>query len=329
MGVIISLFLGFVPAFMYAAFVYWLDRYEKEPVLLLGGVFIWGAVVAAGGAFILNTLFQISVFLVTGDEVLSDLTTGSISAPLVEETLKGLAVLSVFLVFRKEFDSVLDGIVYAGVAALGFAATENSYYIYAYGYQDTGFSGVLTLACIRDIIVGWQHPFYTSFIGIGLAVSRLNRNILIKLGAPVVGWGMAVLTHSFHNTFATVVGGPEGFLLGSVIDWTGWFFMFALIITAIFREQYYLKKYLREEVELGLMTKPQYDTATSAFLMSLARTNSLLSGQYIKTNRYYHLSAELAHKKRLREAVGEERGNTALIHQIRNEMAQLSPHVRV
>ena len=34
MGVILSLFLGVIPAFIYAAFVYWLDRYEKEPVLL-------------------------------------------------------------------------------------------------------------------------------------------------------------------------------------------------------------------------------------------------------------------------------------------------------
>lgn len=46
MGLILSLFLGVIPAFVYAMFVYWLDRYEKEPILLLGGVFIWGAVVA-------------------------------------------------------------------------------------------------------------------------------------------------------------------------------------------------------------------------------------------------------------------------------------------
>ena len=94
----------------------------------------------------------------------------------MEETLKGLAVLVVFLVFRREFDSVLDGIIYAGVAALGFAATENAYYIYTYGYQESGWSGLLSLTFIRVILVGWQHPFYTAFFGIGLAVARLNRN---------------------------------------------------------------------------------------------------------------------------------------------------------
>ena len=48
-------------------------------------------------------------------------------APIIEESLKGLAVLLVFLLFRKEFDSILDGIVYAAITALGFAATENSH----------------------------------------------------------------------------------------------------------------------------------------------------------------------------------------------------------
>lgn len=329
MGVILSLFLGVVPAFIYAAFVYWLDRYEKEPLVLLGGVFIWGAVIAAGGAFILNTLFGMSVFIVTGSETATNLATGSISAPLVEETLKGLAVLSVFLVFRREFDSILDGIVYAGIAALGFAATENSFYIYSYGYQESGYQGIWVLACIRNVIVGWQHPFYTSFIGIGLAITRLNRNTLVKLFAPVAGWGMAVTTHAFHNTFATVLNSAEGLVLGTIIDWTGWFFMFVLIIVAIFREQHYLKKYLYEEIAQGIMTKTQYDTACSAVLMSLARMNSLFSGRYGKTHRFYHLCAELAHKKRQRDAVGEESGNSALIHRLRMELAQLSPHVSV
>ena len=47
-----AFFFGFVPMLLLAAFVNWLDRYEKEPILLLGGVFLWGAVVAAGSAFL-------------------------------------------------------------------------------------------------------------------------------------------------------------------------------------------------------------------------------------------------------------------------------------
>jgi hypothetical protein len=53
MALLVCLFFGLradVPVF--AAFVYWLDRYEKEPVALLGAAFMWGVVIAAGGAYI-------------------------------------------------------------------------------------------------------------------------------------------------------------------------------------------------------------------------------------------------------------------------------------
>jgi len=52
MGFILSLFFGFVPMLVFAWILYWLDRFEKEPKILLGVVFVWGAMVAAGVAFI-------------------------------------------------------------------------------------------------------------------------------------------------------------------------------------------------------------------------------------------------------------------------------------
>ena len=115
--------------------------------------------------------------------------------------LIGLAVLLVFLFFRTEFDSILDGIVYAGVVALGFAATENTIYIWR-GYNAGGWQGLFQLVFIRVILVGWQHPVYTAFTGIGLAFARMNRSVLVKFFAPIIGFSLAMLTHSLHNTLA-------------------------------------------------------------------------------------------------------------------------------
>ena len=117
-----ALLLAFVPAFLMAAFIYWLDRYEKEPLIVLGAAFFWGAVVAAGGAYILNTVFGIGIYALTGSGDVADQATSSLVAPFVEEGLKGLALLMIFIAFRSEFDSILDGIIYAGITALGFAA---------------------------------------------------------------------------------------------------------------------------------------------------------------------------------------------------------------
>ena len=133
-AITVAILVSFGASFLFARFLLWFDRYEKEPFWLVLGVFLWGAIVAAGGAFLINSIFGLGVYLFTGSEAATGLTSSILFAPFVEEVLKGLAVLLVFLGARKHFDSVLDGIVYAGVAALGFAATENAFYIYSYGF---------------------------------------------------------------------------------------------------------------------------------------------------------------------------------------------------
>lgn len=324
MAFLAALFFGFVPMFLFAYILYWLDHYEKEPIPLLVGVFAWGALVAAGGSYVLNTLFGISVFTLTGSPELSDLTTGSISAPIVEETLKGLAVLLVFLVFRREFDSILDGIVYAGIAALGFAATENTLYIWR-GYADGGWGGLAVLVVIRVILVGWQHPVYTAFIGMGLAIARTNRSIFVKILAVLGGWGMAMLTHSIHNTLAAFTSVENlTCLVGTVLDWIGVLFMFFVIVLAGWMERHNIVQHLKEEVQLGIITREQYITAISAWRQGFARLTSLFAGKFRATSRFYQVIGELAHKKHQLTRLGDEGGNSAIIQRYRDELAELS-----
>jgi RsiW-degrading membrane proteinase PrsW (M82 family) len=329
MGLIASGFIGFASSLLFAYILYWLDRYEKEPLLLLGGVFIWGAVIAAGSAFIINTVLGLGIYVFTNSSFATDFATGSFIAPLVEETLKGLAVLAVFLVFRREFDSVLDGIIYAGVTALGFAATENTYYIYTYGFQAGGWSGLLSMTFIRVILVGWQHPFYTAFFGIGLAVTRLNKNWLIKIFAPLLGLAVGMFAHAFHNTLDVFLSGWAGLVIGTAIDWTGWMFIFGVILWATWREQQVLKKFLATEVQARTITPAHFRTASSAWLQMAARITAIFTGKYFKTARFYQLCGEYAHKRQQYATLGDEGGNLAIIQKLRAEMAQLAPLVQV
>jgi RsiW-degrading membrane proteinase PrsW (M82 family) len=322
MPLLVSLFFGFVPMFFFAAFVYWLDRYEKEPKILLGATFFWGMVIAAGGAFIINTAFGIGIYIFTGSEGAADIGTSSIVAPIVEEFLKGFAVVIVFFIFYREFDSILDGIIYAGIAALGFAATENTIYIYRNGYLEGGWSGLFLLAFIRVIIVGWQHPFYTAFTGIGLAVSRINKNMMIKLIAPVIGYGIAVTTHAFHNTFGGLIGGLTGLAAGTFVDWTGWAFMFGFIIWMIYNERNIVKNQLRPEMLSGLISQAQYQKALSPW----TTTTAGLSGR--ATARFYQVCGELSHKKEQFNNQGDEGGSAVIIEKLRAELASLSPRAR-
>jgi RsiW-degrading membrane proteinase PrsW (M82 family) len=323
MGFILALALGFLPIFFYAWLIYWVDRYEKEPGLLLGVVFTWGVVIAAGGAYLINTIMGMSIYLVTGSEAASNLSTGSLIAPVVEESLKGLAVLLVYWLFRQEFDSILDGIVYAGIVALGFAATENAFFIYN-GYIEDGFRGLLMLAFVRIVLVGWQHPFYTAFIGIGLAAARLAKPGLLRLAYPVAGWMVAVITHSLHNTLANLLHTRGNLLLGTLFDWSGWLAMLVFILWMLAREQKNLQLHLLEEVASGVISAAQYRTACSAWAQSYARLQAVFNGSYAITARFYQVCGEIAHKKHQRSRLPDDQASQTIIDSLRTELARLS-----
>lgn len=327
MPLIVSLMCGFLPMLFFAWLVYWLDRYEKEPKILLGGVFLWGAILAAGAAFMLNTALGVGVYLFTNDETATELATGSLIAPVIEELLKAAAVLLVFLIARKEFDSLVDGLVYAAIVALGFAATENTLYIYRDGYLANGYGGVAALAFVRVVLVGWQHPFYTSFTGIGLAAARLSKGWLPKIIYPATGLVLAIFTHALHNTFAAQLQGVGGLILSTLYDWSGWIFMFLFVVWSLFREQQWIAHQLREEVANGVITAAQYRTACSTVDQSVARFGGLMNGRFRSTNRFYQLCAELSFKKQQRQSFGEEGRNTSIIKALRTELAALSPLV--
>jgi len=324
MALLGAFFFGFVPMFLFAAFVNWLDRYEKEPKILLGAAFVWGVVIAGGGAYVLNTAVGMSVYSLTGSASAADFSTTSIAAPIIEETLKGFAVLVVFLMFRKEFDSILDGIVYGAITAMGFAAIENVIYIYRNGFQDGGWEGFWTLVFIRVVLVGWMHPFFTSFTGIGLAVARTNRNVLVKIIAVPAGYTIAVMAHAFHNTFSSVIGGGGGFILGLIADYIGYAFMLGFIIWMVVHERNILKRQLVEEVNSGAISRGQYNTAIS-FFQTNAHLAALTSGTLRSTSRFYQVLGELAHKKEQFQKMGDERGNSQIIEKLRMEMMQLAP----
>jgi RsiW-degrading membrane proteinase PrsW (M82 family) len=324
MGFVLAFLLSFIPALFCATMVYWLDRYEKEPRILLGAVFGWGAVIAVIGAVIAQGALEGFMTAAGGSAKAADFAGMAVFAPVTEESLKGIAVLLVFLVLRREFDSVLDGIVYAAVVALGFAATEDLFYLYG-EFTKTGMDGMLGLFILRVVMGIWDHPFYTSFIGIGLAVSRLSRSTFVRWLAPPFGWGLALGFHALHNTLATLSEGTPalaGFML--IVDWFGWLAMSILIFILIRREGRLVCAHLKEEMEAGRLTPEQYRIASSSWARTGARLRALFRGRAGATRRFYQVCGELAHKKEQLARLGDEGCNTALVEQLRAELAGLS-----
>jgi RsiW-degrading membrane proteinase PrsW (M82 family) len=321
-GIVLSILAGIAPMAIYAAALMLFDRYEKEPWWLVIGVFLWGAIVAAGSALILNTAFGITVFVVTGSEAAATVGAAVFSAPLVEETVKGLAVAAVFLYFRREFDSLLDGVIYGSLVGFGFAAAENINYIFT-GFAQLGLGGLFFLTFIRAVVIAFLHPTLTAFTGIGLAVARLNHGIWRYL-APPLGYFAAVGLHAFHNALASV-GNPLLCVFGSLIDWTGFLGMFGFILFLVWREGQIMREHLRDEVGQGTLTHQQYRAACSITGQMAVRWAALMGGRGRATSRLYDLCGELAFKKYQLARLGpaREREAPAMIEKLRGQIAEL------
>ncbi|MEV6038123.1 PrsW family intramembrane metalloprotease [Nonomuraea sp. NPDC052116] len=196
----LSALLGVAPLPVLLAAVLSLDRLEPEPKLNLAFAFAWGAGVAivlgVALSFVGEALFTRAGF---GEAVVDDVGT-VLLAPVIEEALKGSALL-LLLRRRQEIDGLTDGIVYASMAGLGFAAVENvGYYLLA--YNEDGAGGALQLFVIRGLIDPLGHPIYTSMIGLGVAYA-LTRRTAARFAAIPLGYLGAVFLHGLWNGSAT------------------------------------------------------------------------------------------------------------------------------
>lgn len=325
---VVAILLSFIPALLYAWVLYWIDRYEKEPRVLLWGVFIWGAIVAAGASYILNTAIGVNIYQFTQDAGLANFAKSNIAAPLVEESFKAFAVLIIFVVRRDEFDSIVDGIAYAGIAALGFAATENVFYLYEGGYLETGWQGLGINFVFRVILGAWNHSFYTAFTGIGFALSRLSKKRSVILGAPILGWLVAVLFHFIHNSLHSAAKGFSNLMEVIGVDWLGWLAMGALIVWALRRERRWIVEELAREVEHGVITQQQYDTIRKSWLKELFTFGGYARTKHQEAHHLYRMCSELAYKKHQRRQLGEDEANTTeMIEELRLQVGKMSKDV--
>jgi len=219
-GFLIGLCLALLPLPVVIGALRWLDRYEPEPTGLLLFAFFWGATVAALAAAVLNTASAMAIAR-TGGESEGMASTAVLVAPWVEEAAKGLAVLLVLWFRRAELDGVVDGIVLAGLAGVGFAFTENILYFgraFLAGGEDLGLTGGIFAAgvtfVLRGVLSPFAHPLFTAMTGIGIGLAARSTNPRVRWLAPLGGFLLAVLLHATWNWAS--LSGLSGFLTGYV-----------------------------------------------------------------------------------------------------------------
>jgi RsiW-degrading membrane proteinase PrsW (M82 family) len=166
-----------IVAFVYAWIVASIDRNEKEPWQMLLVGLLWGSMVSAAIAALLNTIA--AVFINVRAYVVS---------PYTEELSKGAILFLIFKYAQDEFDDALDGIIYGAMVGIGFAMAENAAYFFRFEpAQKIGDQMQTFQFLLRGVLQGLAgHATYTAMTGLGWPEPAAPRSWL-KTILPVMG----------------------------------------------------------------------------------------------------------------------------------------------
>ncbi|MCL3862309.1 PrsW family intramembrane metalloprotease [Actinotalea sp. K2] len=218
-----AVLLAFVPLTGVMAAVRWVDRWEPEPWPALAVAFGWGASVSVLVALVLNT-GAIALLVASGSsEWVASAYGATVVAPVVEESIKALGVLLIFLVWRRHFDGPVDGLVYAATVAAGFAFVENVLYFGTALAEVSGPGqaigpGVATVFVLRAVLSPFAHLLFTACVGIGLGLAARHRSRSLWLLTFPLGLLVAVLLHGLWNGSAVLSTEADFFLLYVVVQ---------------------------------------------------------------------------------------------------------------
>jgi len=311
-----SVALGIVPMAIYALIIWRLDRWEKEPFGLLFAAFLWGAVPSIIFALVTQVIFGAP----EGPEVslMSELYDASFLAPLTEELVKAFGVVLIFLIFRREVDSILDGLVYGSMVGFGFSAVENV--LYFSGQPDAG--SLIVLFFLRAFIFGMLHALFTGLFGVGLALGKFSSNPLLKIFWPTLGLGAAMFTHGLHNYLATLGGEHLLFAILGVSCGALWF---ALTMgVCLYHENRWIRIQLSEEVAGGVLCAEQALEAANFWKRGTLSGLSRGFGDAWKRRTLLHEATELAYQKQKSIRLGTTPEHESRVHILRERVRSLS-----
>jgi protease PrsW len=243
---LIAASVALLPLPVYIGAALWLDRFEPEPRAMLATAFLWGASVAVVVSGLINGL---------ADEAVGGAFTSVVTAPIVEEALKGAVLVHFYRRRRDEFDGVVDGVIYAAMVGLGFAFVENIDY-YGRALQKEGLAGLAVIFTLRGVIAPFSHPLFTGLTGLGLGIARQSRSRAAAVAAAAAGFAGAVGLHALWNAGASA--GLIFFAVYALVMLPALAVLLLIVAAALKFEGRVIRAQLAPEAAAGLFTRDEY-----------------------------------------------------------------------
>ena len=318
--VLLSVLASTAILFGYLVFIWWLDRYEREPFPLVLLVFGWGAFGGTSLGCLCSLPFAVAATL-AGGEAFGEAFGAILVAPIAEEFTKGLVFL--LLLTTRHIDNETDGLIYGAAAGLGFAAVENLLYFANSGGDGPGV--LLGVIFMRTFFSALVHCISSALLGmcIGYAVHRSGT--LRWVLWPAIGFALAAANHAIWNALAIGAGfevlgelSPLLILLGMLLVAGASALMFLLTQLSLAREHAVIKRQLLREAEIG--TLPAVHASIIPF-WTRRRRHGWLPAR-IPKERYLRAATLLAFRRHQLEIARGERAvaYAGEIHRLRGEV---------
>ena len=330
LGTVLSILVTLIPSLIAIAILWWMDRYEKEPLWLLTIIFLWGAVPTILMSLVAQVILDLPLSALLGPSILYEAANVSIIAPLTEESFKALIILAIYVFYRREFDGVMDGIFYGALVGFGFSVVEDVFYFMGSLMEGGWASWGMTVA-LRVGLFNLNHSLFAACTGIGFGLARNSRKMWKKLLYPILGWIMAMALHATHNGGTVLADATAGLscVLGSFVDWMGVLAMLVLILVVTRRERRWFEE-LIAEVAAGVVTPDEVQIASQPRLR-FSRGWQILSrhglGAWFRWSRYVQMIVDLAYKKHQKKVAGEGIKTDRLIAELRQRIARARPQL--
>ena len=182
------LLLAVAPVFIIILYIYFKDKYEKEPKRLLFYNFLLGAIVSIIITTILYFAFDIILPLPNETSIIQQFIKAFFVVALIEEFSKYI-IVRYFAQTNNAFNEPYDGIIYAVMVSMGFAATENIFYVIEGGYQT---------AILRAFTAVPAHATFAILMGYFMGKAKFSNNRMIL---NLTGLFLAVLFHGAYDFF--------------------------------------------------------------------------------------------------------------------------------
>ncbi len=349
-----------VQAVLLLLLIWSLDLYERQPLLLVMLMAFWGgtgaAVIALAGNRTVKGLLSGEEQTVFGD---------AISAPVVEECAKGLALLVAIGPIRwlakrfgvTIFEGLTAGIVYGAAVGIGFAFTEDFFFLLNRA-QTEGVQAGLHLFVYRRDFFGpavLHHSLFTAAFGAGLGLAAWTTRRSLKVLFPLAGLAVAIAMHAANNglveavltlnygineaylwtTGAAVPASVEstGVAMENVLRALDYVYIAVFLAAAALWLRYQrgvIRTELAEETGTGLFGADELDSIT-VFGRRTARYWQLIkSGQFEQWRHLRRLNSALVRLALLKWRVKRFGGDAQAVQRARREIATLAtyePHV--